>query len=77
MARGGSRTGCQREGVALPARLERATPGLGNQCSIRLSYGSLRGSYQSRPACEQPEAGAGVFHRLLFADRHLQELRQL
>ena len=27
--------------MASPARLELATPGLGNQCSIRLSYGDV------------------------------------
>jgi hypothetical protein len=27
--------------MASPARLELATPGLGNQCSIRLSYGDF------------------------------------
>jgi hypothetical protein len=28
--------------LAVPARLERATFGLGNRCSIRLSYGTKR-----------------------------------
>src|SRR5579863_10430967 len=29
------------EGLASPAGLEPATPGLGNRCSIRLSYGDI------------------------------------
>jgi hypothetical protein len=28
--------------MAVPARLERATFGLGNRCSIRLSYGTVK-----------------------------------
>ena len=34
---------CER--LASPAGLEPATPGLGNQCSIRLSYGDVPGTY--------------------------------
>jgi hypothetical protein len=33
--------------MATPARLELATLGLGNQCSIQLSYGAMRIGYQS------------------------------
>lgn len=46
--------------VALPAGLEPATPGLGNQCSIRLSYGSTR--RQSGAACGRRQSMDGEPH---------------
>jgi hypothetical protein len=58
--------------VAVPGRLELPTFGLGNRCSIRLSYGTARGAMYHRTGAEvirfrgravqalRREAGCGV-----------------
>src|SRR3569832_2242239 len=49
--------------MAIPARFERAAYGLGNRCSILLSYGIVTRRNTGRPL--QPQDGRPVFWRML------------
>ena len=58
----GGRVAAEAANLAVPGRLELPTFGLGNRCSIRLSYGTARDASSMFAPVDKPRQGDTIQH---------------